>query len=117
MKYIILCGGIGKETTNYSLPKPLNLIQGRYMIEYIIDNIPSNEIFIIYNILLDEYNFQEILINKNEENLGIGGHVNKIIKLVKGEILVTAAGDDVSDKYRVEKLINALIIKLQINFA
>jgi len=64
MKYIILCGGIGKETTNYSLPKPLNLIQGRHMIEYIIDNIPSNEIFIIYNILLDEYNFQEILINK-----------------------------------------------------
>lgn len=64
MKYIILCGEIGKQTTNYSLPKPLNLIQGRHMIEYIIDNIPSNEIFIIYNILLDEYNFQEILINK-----------------------------------------------------
>jgi hypothetical protein len=34
------------------------------MIEYIIDKIPSNDIFIIYNIFLDEYNFQEILINK-----------------------------------------------------
>jgi len=34
------------------------------MIEYVIDNIPSNEIYIIYNIFLDEYNFQEILINK-----------------------------------------------------
>lgn len=34
------------------------------MIEYVIDNIPSNEVFIIYNIFLDEYNFQEILINK-----------------------------------------------------
>jgi capsule biosynthesis phosphatase len=64
MKYIILCGSIEKNTTNYSLPKPLNFIQGRHMIEYVIDNIPSNEIFIIYNIFLDEYNFQEILINK-----------------------------------------------------
>jgi len=34
------------------------------MIEYVIESIPSNEIFIIYNIFLDEYNFQEILINK-----------------------------------------------------
>lgn len=64
MKYIILCGNIGKQNTNYSLPKPLNLIQGRHMIEYVIESIPSNEIFIIYNIFLDEYNFQEILINK-----------------------------------------------------
>lgn len=64
MKYIILCGGIGKRCNNYSLPKPLNLIQGKHMIEYTINNIPSNEIFIIYNIFLDEYNFQEIVINK-----------------------------------------------------
>lgn len=64
MKYIILCGGIGNRFNNYSLPKPLNLIQGKHMIEYTIDNIPSNEIFIIYNIFLNEYNFQEIVINK-----------------------------------------------------
>jgi capsule biosynthesis phosphatase len=64
MKYIILCGDIGKQNTNYSLPKPLNLIQGKHMIEYVIESIPSNEIFIIYNIFLNEYNFQELLINK-----------------------------------------------------
>ena len=64
MIFIILCGGIGKRCNNYSLPKPLNLIQGRHMIEYIIENIPSNEIYIIYNIYLDEFNFCEILINK-----------------------------------------------------
>ena len=51
MKYIILCGGIGKQTARHpSLPKPLNFIQGRHMIEYVVDNIPSNEVFIIYNI-------------------------------------------------------------------
>lgn len=63
MKYILLCGGIGKRCNNYSLPKPLNYINGKYMIEYIIKNIPSNELYIIYNIYLKEYNFEEIVIN------------------------------------------------------
>ena len=53
MKYIILCEN-----------NSLRFIHGRHMIEYVIESIPSNEIFIIYNIFLDEYNFQEILINK-----------------------------------------------------
>jgi hypothetical protein len=64
MKYILLCGGIGSRYKNYSLPKPLNYIHGKHMIEYTIENIPSNEIYIIYNILLDEYNFKEIVTNK-----------------------------------------------------
>ena len=64
MKYILLCGGIGSRYNNYSLPKPLNYIYGKHMIEFIIDNIPASEIFIIYNVFLDEYNFKEIVKNK-----------------------------------------------------
>jgi capsule biosynthesis phosphatase len=64
MKYIILCGGIGKRNNQYSLPKPLNYINGKHMIEYTIENVPSDEIYIVYNIFLDKYNFREILINK-----------------------------------------------------
>lgn len=64
MKYIILCGGIGKRNNNYSLPKPLNYINGRHLIEYIIESIPSDDIHIIYNIALTQYNFVEIIINK-----------------------------------------------------
>lgn len=63
MKYILLCGGIGKRFNNYSLPKPLNYINGKYMIEYIIENIPSNEVYIIYNVYLSQYNFEEIVTN------------------------------------------------------
>ena len=63
MKYIILCGGIGKRCNNYSLPKPLNYINGKYMIEYVIENIPCDQIYIIYNLCLKEYNFEEIIIN------------------------------------------------------
>jgi capsule biosynthesis phosphatase len=64
MKFIILCGGIGKRNNNYSLPKPLNYINGKHMIMYSIQSIPSNEIYIIYNSKLKEYNFEEIIINE-----------------------------------------------------
>ena len=64
MKYIILFGGIGKRNKQYSLPKPLNYINGKHLIEYIIESIQSNEIYIIYNIGLNNYNFKEIIINK-----------------------------------------------------
>jgi hypothetical protein len=64
MKYILLCGGIGSRYNNYSLPKPLNYIHGKHMIEFIVENIPASEIFIIYNVFLDEYNFKEIVKNK-----------------------------------------------------
>jgi capsule biosynthesis phosphatase len=53
MKHIVLCD-----------EKPLEFVQGRHRIETIIEDIPSDEIFIIYNILLDQYNFKEIVINK-----------------------------------------------------
>lgn len=49
MKYIILCGGIGKRNNDYSLPKPLNYINGKHMIEYIVENIHVQEVYIIYN--------------------------------------------------------------------
>ncbi len=64
MKYILLCGGIGKRCNQYSLPKPLNYIHGKHLIEYIIESLPTNEIYIIYNSILDEYNFVEIIKNK-----------------------------------------------------
>jgi len=63
MKYIILCGGIGKRCNHYSLPKPLNYVFGKHMIEYILESIPTDEIYIIYNLFLEEYNFEEIVIN------------------------------------------------------
>jgi capsule biosynthesis phosphatase len=67
MKYILLCGGIGKRCNQYSLPKPLNYINGKHLIEYIVESIPSSEIYIIYNSALDQYNFKEIVKNKYKD--------------------------------------------------
>ena len=80
MKYIILCGGIND---SYSLPKPLNYIHGKYMIEYIIENIPSKDIYIFYNIFLEEYNFEEIVINLfKDKNI----YFSKIDYLTRGPV-------------------------------
>jgi len=44
-----------------------------------------------------------IILNHNEKNLGIGGHVNRIMEISKGELIVGAAGDDVSLPERTQK--------------
>jgi len=83
MKYIILCGGTGKRFNNYSLPKPLNYVFGKHMIEYIIESIPSNDIYIIYNMFLEQYNFEEIILNlfKNKKI-----YFSKIDYLTRGAV-------------------------------
>lgn len=83
MKYILLCGGVGSRYNNYSLPKPLNYIYGKHMIEYIIENIPADEIFIIYNVFLDEYNFKEIVVNKYKNKRF---HFSRVEYLTRGAV-------------------------------
>ena len=92
MKYIILCGGINE---TYSLPKPLNYIHGKYMIEYIIENIPSNDIYIFYNIFLEEYNFEEIVINLFKDKVF---YFSKIDYLTRGPVESALIGLKCLDK-------------------
>lgn len=50
----------------------------------------------------------EVLLNQNDHNLGIGPHVNKVMtELVKGELIITAAGDDISVPERTEIVFKA----------
>ncbi len=46
----------------------------------------------------------KLILNRNERNLGTGGHINRIMELSHGEIIVIAAGDDISLPERTEKL-------------
>ncbi len=65
MHIIILCGGLGTRLGNYSLPKPLNKIHGKYAIEYVIEQIPLSiqNIHFIYSPLLASYNFETVIRN------------------------------------------------------
>lgn len=48
----------------------------------------------------------QIVLNRNEPNLGIGGHINKVMSLAQGELIVIAAGDDYSLPHRTETLVD-----------
>lgn len=46
-------------------------------------------------------------LNRNHENLGIGAHLSHLASQAEGELLVVAAGDDVSRPERCERLVEA----------
>lgn len=50
-----------------------------------------------------------IVLNRNPVNLGVGGHVNRVMELAKGELVVGAAGDDISVPQRVTRLVGAWV--------
>lgn len=46
-----------------------------------------------------------VRLNRNDRNLGIVGHVNRVFAMARGCLIVAAAGDDVSLPNRVEALV------------
>lgn len=48
-----------------------------------------------------------VRVRRNERNLGIGDHYNRLVQEASGELLITAAGDDVSEPHRVARLLAA----------
>ncbi len=45
-----------------------------------------------------------IILNRNKDNMGMGGHLNNAMELANGEMIVVAAGDDVSLPERVSRI-------------
>ena len=48
-----------------------------------------------------------IVLNRNEQNIGLARHVNQIARLARGELVIAAAGDDLSVPDRAEILFKA----------
>lgn len=48
-----------------------------------------------------------VRLNRNSENLHIGGHVQKVADLSNGDLIVVNAGDDISEPDRVQGLVAA----------
>lgn len=86
----------GAFSQNYS---PLQII--------LSDDCSDDKTFEIMETLAEAYRGpHEILLNRNQENLGIGSHINRIVDLTLGELIVIAAGDDVSLPNRVAEIVN-----------
>lgn len=49
----------------------------------------------------------EIRLNRNERNLGFASHINRVMEMARGQLIVAAGGDDVSLPDRVDKLFAA----------
>lgn len=47
----------------------------------------------------------QMFLNVNQRNLGIGEHINRVFELAKGELIILAAGDDVSLPDRVSRTV------------
>lgn len=79
-------------------------------LEIILSNdCSADRTFEIMKMMAAEYNGpHRIVLNRNERNLGTGGHINRIMELSKGAIIVIAAGDDVSLPERTRKLYKIL---------
>jgi len=74
------------------------------------DDCSSDRTFEIIQEMVAEYaGPHEILLNRNEPNLGLAGHINYVMSLAKGELIVVAAGDDISRPERTLKIVDFYI--------
>ena len=61
------------------------------------DDCSSDRTFEIMQEMAAEYDgLHTVILNRNKNNLGVGGHVNRMMEIANGELIVGAAGDDIS---------------------
>ena len=54
----------------------------------------------------------EVHVRRNQQNLGLIQHINSLMQLVNGELVVIAAGDDVSLPSRVARTYEGYLLSL-----
>jgi glycosyltransferase involved in cell wall biosynthesis len=64
------------------------------------DNSPDGTFEIMRRTVSGYTGPHRISLNRNAENLGIGAHVNRLMSLADGELIIAAAGDDISLPHR-----------------
>jgi len=69
------------------------------------DDCSSDSTFEIMRELAASYSGPHVVrLNRNNSNLGVGGHINVVMKMVSADFVVAGAGDDISEPTRVTKL-------------
>ncbi|MDP1846078.1 MAG: sugar phosphate nucleotidyltransferase [Candidatus Moranbacteria bacterium] len=115
MQAVILAAGKGTRMRplTYDIPKPILPVNGRPLLEYILDAVPDQveEIILVINYLgdhirehfKDSYKGKKIIYVRHDELDGTGGAVFCVKDLIKGDFLVLN-GDDLYLKSDIEKL-------------
>ena len=72
----------------------------------ISDDCSTDKTYDVIQEIVKSYNGPHtITLNQNPENLGIGRHWDQIGRAAKGELIIHAAGDDISLPFRTEILV------------
>jgi glycosyltransferase involved in cell wall biosynthesis len=72
------------------------------------DDASKDETFNIMSKMREEYTGNHtIILNRNECQQGLGAHLDKIMEIAKGELIVVSAGDDISVAERTETVFRA----------
>jgi glycosyltransferase involved in cell wall biosynthesis len=67
------------------------------------DDCSSDRTFGIMEQMASDYaGSHRVILNRNKKNLGFGAHINRVMELAKGELIIVAAGDDISLPHRSE---------------
>ncbi len=73
------------------------------------DDCSTDQTFEIMQDMVAKYKGKHrVLLKKNTTNLGLCGHINEVMKSVKSEWVIIAAGDDISYDFRVEETKKAI---------
>lgn len=73
------------------------------------DCSPDRTYDIIEQIVKEYTGPHKVILNRTPHNLGLSGHINEVVKLATGELIVAAAGDDISLPERVEYVVRAYL--------
>jgi len=72
------------------------------------DDASTDATFEILQTLAEQYRGpHQVRVRRNERNLGIGAHYNALIAESNGQLLITAAGDDLSAPNRAQQILQA----------
>ena len=71
------------------------------------DHSPDKTYEIIQEMAARYRGIHKVRLNQNTPNLGLCGHINRIMELAAGELIVVAAGDDISLPERCGKICDA----------
>ena len=71
------------------------------------DDCSSDRTFWIMQEMAEHYTGpHQIILNRNIKNTGLARHINHVMGMSKGELIVVAAGDDLSLPYRTTEIVN-----------
>ena len=74
------------------------------------DDCSQDKTFDLIQEFVSNYNGpHKIIVNRNEKNLGLVGHLNKILSIAHGEYIVLSAGDDISFPERTRLSYEAIL--------